>query len=1231
MTETRVPSIPAITASNLADVARAVKQIVDVREGLTGDPLDANVTYRDLVNAGAVTLRPGWNNRLPVQPVMPPWVDPDGYDPTTDLTQPPAPENVTATGLFALVQLQWDRPTYRNHSYAEIWRADTNAIGNALLIGTTDTSFYADNLGTSATRYYWVRFVSQANVKGPYHATNGLEASTALNPALLIESLQGQIRESELYSTLGARINLIDAPDTTPGSVNYRLAQEASARAAQIQSEATARAAAITAESQARSAAILNEANTRAQSILDEALARANGDSALQTQINTLSAASTGDLQDLIAALEEEQTARIAGDAAEATSRQTLAAQIRGSYTGTDPSLLSTGLLYNERQARVSAEGVIASNVSALQATVTNNYNTLNSAITSEQTARVNADTAITNSFNSLSATVGTKTRTFFQPSAPTATASGDVWFDSDDNNKPYRWSGSAWVGIEDPRISSTAALLTSEQTARANADSALTSSINQLSATVTNNYNVLNAAITSEQSARADADSALSTSLSSLTATVGTKARTWYQSTAPTTGLTVGDIWFDTANNRQAKRWNGTSWDATDDARISANSAAITAEQTARANADSALTTSINSLTSTVNTNYNTLNSAITSEATTRSNADTTLTNSLNTLSSTVTNNKTATDAAIASEASTRASAISSEATQRNTLATQLRGSYTGTDVSQLSSGLLFEERQARTTADSALSTSISQVSARLNSGGDIYNSLVTVQNTASAKSANFAQATAPTATKVGDLWIDTANGNLLKRWNGSSWVAADDTRIGATATSVTQLSARLNDTGNGVAMEQRFTAQASSITGLEGKYTVKIDTNGYVSGFGLASAANNATPTSTFAVRSDAFFIASPSGPGIQPSMPFIVRTTATTIGGQNVPAGVYIQDAYIANGTINSAKIANLAVDDAKIANINATKITAGTIAADRLDASIITAKVLTVDWAKITNASISRAQIQDAAINTAKIADTIESTNFSSTTGWQINKAGSATFNQVALRGSINGGSYTGYAWPSAGQTGFHLGPSGLLIGNYNNGSWFQVDASGTLSMPRLSVSSGTLSINGGKFIAYSDGTVVADLVDIRRRQVLESGSCDASNVIAGSYTYTYDNGKQSYTGTAYHPPGTIFSGTITETVATNIYDYDFFSTIQNQPYYVAAAFTGSTFRNWSGTSGSTFELMVTAQASVSRTYSNSGAFANDSRLYIKFDYKIKLVSGQFNGFQVPIISWTLYKL
>lgn len=42
------------------------------------------------------------------------------------------------------------------------------------------------------------------------------------------------------------------------------------------------------------------------------------------------------------------------------------------------------------------------------------------------------------------------KNTVFRQTSAPTASAVGDLWIDTDDGNKMYRWSGSAWVVVQD-------------------------------------------------------------------------------------------------------------------------------------------------------------------------------------------------------------------------------------------------------------------------------------------------------------------------------------------------------------------------------------------------------------------------------------------------------------------------------------------------------------------------------------------------------------------------------------------------------------------------------------------------------------------------------------------------------------------------------------------------------------------------------------------------------------
>lgn len=97
------------------------------------------------------------------------------------------------------------------------------------------------------------------------------------------------------------------------------------------------------------------------------------------------------------------------------------------------------------------------------------------------------------------------------------------------------------------------------------------------------------------------------------------------------------------------------------------------------------------------------------------------------------------------------------------------------------------------------------------------------------------------------------------------------------------------------------KIQTQQQSINGLYAQYTVKVDVNGRVSGFGLASSSTQ----SDFAIRADKFYIAPPDGTGKGDS-PFMVLTSSQTINGTVVPAGTYIQSAYIHNGSIDIAKI-------------------------------------------------------------------------------------------------------------------------------------------------------------------------------------------------------------------------------------------------------------------------------------------------------------------------------------
>lgn len=199
-------------------------------------------------------------------------------------------------------------------------------------------------------------------------------------------------------------------------------------------------------------------------------------------------------------------------------------------------------------------------------------------------------------------ATADGKVQSFYQPSAPTAEGVGDLWFDTDDGNKQYRWSGSAWTPVQDGAIGDA---LTAAAGAQATADGKVTTffgtstptpeGVGDLWYNSTTGYlkrwsgsawvDVSNVGATSAQIAQIG--QAL-TDAANAQATADGKVDTFYQ-TSPPGGATIGDLWFDTDDGNKLYRHNGTTWVIAQDTGIGA---AITAAAGAQATADGKVTT---------------------------------------------------------------------------------------------------------------------------------------------------------------------------------------------------------------------------------------------------------------------------------------------------------------------------------------------------------------------------------------------------------------------------------------------------------------------------------------------------------------------------------------------------------------------------------------------------------------------------------------------------------------
>ena len=157
--------------------------------------------------------------------------------------------------------------------------------------------------------------------------------------------------------------------------------------------------------------------------------------------------------------------------------------------------------------------------------TVTTSGMTTTSVIAANAPATVEQTNELQTEINTIEAAVNGKNHIYRQASAPDgsvyALVEGDVWFDTDDGNKQYYWTGTAWVSVQDTAIAAATTAAAAATSAAAAAESAATA-------------------------AQTTADG---------------KNKIYRQGTTPTGTFAVGDLWFDTANDNRIARWDGSSW----------------------------------------------------------------------------------------------------------------------------------------------------------------------------------------------------------------------------------------------------------------------------------------------------------------------------------------------------------------------------------------------------------------------------------------------------------------------------------------------------------------------------------------------------------------------------------------------------------------------------------------------------------------------------------------------
>lgn len=286
------PTPRDVPAGNIARLREEVRRLM----GLQGSVLDTAITMRraqdlGILDANGHFIRVGGPPGGSGSPGPP---GPPAPGITPDLTPPPTVTNLTAVAGLSQVIAMWDAALYtqgHGHLQTNIYAATRNPGDPQATFSDATLRYSATGALTIASLpsepnirwHLWAKWKTVDGVESinPAGGANGVVVTTGQDVSHLLAVLTNQITTSQLYSALNTRIDLIDAPAGTAGSVNARIATETTARSAAD----TALSNTIT----TLSATVSNNYTTLNSAITTEASTRASADTTNATNITTLS------------------------------------------------------------------------------------------------------------------------------------------------------------------------------------------------------------------------------------------------------------------------------------------------------------------------------------------------------------------------------------------------------------------------------------------------------------------------------------------------------------------------------------------------------------------------------------------------------------------------------------------------------------------------------------------------------------------------------------------------------------------------------------------------------------------------------------------------------------------------------------------------------------------------------------------------------------------------------
>lgn len=713
----------------------------------------------------------------------------------------------------------------------------------------------------------------------------------------------------------------------------------------------------------------------------------------------------SADYQNSSAKFTEQISLNVTANKAVAQQVTNLSAQIVGGYTGDDVSQITSGLLHQERQATATRFEGLAEQISLLSAGVGEQFDPFQIWHFDSSRDGWTAGTYATGWLNVRTETIASPAFSLNgngyhhvklrvqRKQLPTwgglitwtggSLAIPEPAFDANniaiiDIDVP--WSGTItgfslklassadnlnyyaidWIAVGRPSPGASSAALLREEQTRANqvmaltqANSALDSKLNtqvsQLSSAITENMQTL----TTEQQSQADRitslDSEFSNDISNLSSNITDINSTLTNelgAQAEQINVIRADYkpqyadasqYADAARSVQWTYWKTVARDnyATNEritvlqSDVASSNATITQSLNTLATKDEALASSIETLNATTGAN----SAAIQSEATARSNADTALGQRVDTVQSSTATAQTAAEAA--------QTAANNAATAAGNKGEVIFGSTTPVAAKRLAQNLWIDTTGGKNTPKRW--------------DGSAWSIVTDKAATDAQAAANAAQATATEA--LGRANTATTNIATIQ-----TELTATTTKANATATSVGTLQTTVS--GHTASIQ---TAQ-SSIDGINLQYTVKLDSGGKISGFGMM----NDGATSAFDIRADMFSVSAPVGKpnDVNGTSVWMVLTTPQVIDGVTVPAGAYARNFYAPRASIDTIQIKDAAIKTAQIDNLAVTTGKIANLAVDTLqiaDYAVVVPRLQYTATSETWNAPRSEVEINRLTVN------------------------------------------------------------------------------------------------------------------------------------------------------------------------------------------------------------------------------------------------------------------------